>query len=119
MKILIILLAVLFAAPVMAEVPDFNEGWEVVYAEQGRGGAIGMTLVNTDVTAKWKAAVVLARPTPVGYIPYIVVLYDGCNLKRYVLRDEGYEEFPLTDYPEAEQTLRNHLNQFVPRMEGV
>ena len=119
MKNLVLVLAVVFmAAPVMAEVPDFNDGWVIVYAEQLPNGTIGATALNTDETAKWKAAVIIAHPVPGGIVPVIVCLYDGCNLKRFVLKDGAYTEFPFTDV-EAERAIKNHLNQFVPRMEGV
>ena len=112
------LLAVLFAAPAMAEVPDFNDGWEIVHAEQLPNGIIGATLINTDTDAKWKAAVLIAQPTARGLVPFIVCLCDGCNLKRFVLKDGTYTEFPFTD-AEAEQTLKNHLRNFIPIMHQI
>ena len=115
MKTLVIILAVLFAAPALAEVPDFNDGWVVIHAEQLPNGTIGATALNTDENAKWKAAVIIAQPVPGGFIPFIVCLYDGCNLKRFVLKNGEYTEFPFTD-AEAEQTLKNHLKNFVPAM---
>jgi len=120
MKALILILALVFmSVPAMAEVPDFNEGWTVVDAEQSSDGRkLGFTLVNQDQTAKWKAAMMLAVPQPVGVVPVIVVLYDGCELKRYVLKDGAYVEFPF-DNPEAVRAIKNHLNRFVGKNENI
>ena len=119
MKTLVMVLTLVFmSVPAMAEVPDFNEGWTVIHVEQTPDGKLGLTLVNHDQTAKWKAAIMLAVPQPIGVVPIIVVLYDGCELKRYVLKDGAYVEFPF-DNPEAVRAIKNHLNQFVGKNENI